>query len=85
MVPVELTVEHRGNLWLDELDQGCACDQDRCTCEVEVAEGTEIEVRAIPTDKDFEKWLTSNCDGQDATCTLTVELPRTEVGARFHD
>lgn len=85
LVPVRLTIERRGNLRIDELDQGCECDDDEgtCSCDLELAEGTEIVVQAVRTDNDFERWLTDNCEGQGASCTLTVEMPRTDVGARF--
>ena len=42
-----------------------------------------IDVRAVETDKSFERWTTTACAGQPAACHLLIGAGTTELGARF--
>jgi hypothetical protein len=52
---------------------------DMCTMKVPAG---PLSLTAVPDDKPFERWTTSICAGQDATCEVTLTI-NANIGAKF--
>lgn len=61
----------------------CDSDDERKTCTTAVPRAGTLELRAVRTDKEFERWTSSTCAGQPATCHLTLGDDAIDVAARF--
>ena len=84
-VPLRVTISGHGKVAIDSFGM---CDSNGATdgdCTVMVPKNIVRHLTAIPTDEDrsFERWTTTNCAGQDSSCTLTP-TGATLVGAKFH-
>jgi hypothetical protein len=57
------------------------CDED---CMYVVVLDTALDARAVPgKDREFERWTSDTCSGQDETCTLTPSQAITQLAAKF--
>ena len=61
----------------------CSSDDETHVCNWTVTIGTQLELEAMELDdRPFDRWTTSNCAGQDESCSLTARSI-TVVGAKF--
>ena len=84
MVALRVDVEGEGSVVITGVGLcGGPGPPPRETCTWMVERGITLQLSAqVVTDKEFDKWTTPVCAGQDATCSVTATSALT-VGAKF--
>ena len=73
-----VVVEDVGTCRLEEDDD----DRRSTACDWRVITGTQLVVEAHSLGQPFERWTSSTCAGQDASCSVVVDAAL-EIKARF--
>jgi hypothetical protein len=79
-----IRIEKKGRVVIDAPAFTCDADDGAGkTCVTTVPRAGTLELRAVRTDKEFERWTTPRCMGQDETCDLDPDDDTLTVGVKF--
>lgn len=84
-VTLRVQIERRGRVEVVELSESCDADDGGATCTFDLVRPRSVELRAIETDEDFERWSGGGCSGNALTCRADLGEGTTEITARFKD
>lgn len=78
----QLRIEVKGRGRVDADHDGVTCAGPDGDCRFDLASGTVVVLTAIDQEDSFDRWREA-CDGEGATCTLTLDASITRAKAEF--